>query len=470
MTISLESARSVSPRYRSVPAAASSAGLEAVQLLEAANRPPDTWQADALVDAMGERPDGKWAASEVGLIVPRQNGKGDVQLGKVLHSMYLSPVRLILWSAHEFKTAREMFLRTRDVIDGCHDLRRRVKTVRTSHGEEGVELLDGTRLGFVARSRGSGRGFSPEELILDEAYALTDEQMSAQMPSISAQPNPQVWYASSHPLAGSVVLRRICRRGRSGGAGLAYIEYSSDPLAASDDRAAWAESNPFHPDRLTEESILREFGSMDEADFRRERMGIVDLEGLLEQVIDAALWAALADSRSAAVGTVAFAVDSTPDRRATAIGTAGRRADGLGHWEVVDHRSGTGWVVARMVELHEKWQPCAVVIDPASPAGAFIAPLEEHGLEVMKLTGREAAHAHGAMRNDATNMVARHMDQPELNDALAGAATRDLADAQAWSRKDSSVDISPLVAVTNAAYGYAVHGPEPDYDLLASVL
>src|SRR5690554_3371130 len=167
------SALSVSPRFKSVPPAVTSAGQEAIELLEAANRPPDRWQAQALVDIMGEREDGRWAASEAALIVPRQNGKGDVLLGKALHSMFLSPAKLILWSAHEFKTAREMFLRVQETIDGCDALRRLVRRVRTSHGEEGIELNDDTRLGFVARSRGSGRGFSPDELLLDEAFALT---------------------------------------------------------------------------------------------------------------------------------------------------------------------------------------------------------------------------------------------------------------------------------------------------------
>ena len=470
MTISPGSVRSVAPRYRMIPPRVSSAGAEAVELLESAGRPPDPWQADALDVGLSERADGRWAASEVGLIVPRQNGKGDVELGKALHSMYLSPVKLILWSAHEFKTAREMFLRTRDVIDGCHDLARRVKTVRTSHGEEGIELLDGTRLGFVARSRGSGRGFSPEELILDEAYALTDEQMSAMMPSISAQQNPQVWYGSSHPLAASVVLRRLCRRGRDGGRGLAYVEYSADPAAENDDPAAWADANPFFPHRLSADSIIREVGAMDPDDFRRERLGIVNLDGLLEQVIPPALWKRLADPLSKALDPVAFAIDTSPDRRATAIGAAGRRADGLLHVEVVEHRSGSGWVVARVLELVARHEPCAVVVDPASPAGAFIADLEKEGVEVLKLSARETAHAHGAFRNDAANNRLRHLNQPELNAALAGAAVRNLSDAQAWSRKDSSVDISPLVAVTAAAYGFAVNGPDPDYDLLASVI
>jgi hypothetical protein len=51
------------------------------------------------------------------------------------------------------------------------------------------------------------------------------------------------------------------------------------------------------------------------------------------------------------------------------------------------------------------------------------------------------------MVNDKT-MV--HMGSDELRDAVRGARSRPLGDAWAWSRKNSSVDISPLVAATLA--------------------
>jgi hypothetical protein len=45
----------------------------------------------------------------------------------------------------------------------------------------------------------------------------------------------------------------------------------------------------------------------------------------------------------------------------------------------------------------------------------------------------------------------RHRGRPELDAAVAGAEQRIVSDSWLWSRKNSSVDISPLVAVTLAA-------------------
>jgi hypothetical protein len=49
----------------------------------------------------------------------------------------------------------------------------------------------------------------------------------------------------------------------------------------------------------------------------------------------------------------------------------------------------------------------------------------------------------------------RHRGTQELSVAVAGARKRTLVDAWAWSRKSSSVDISPLVACTLAFWGVA---------------
>jgi hypothetical protein len=144
----------------------------------------------------------------------------------------------------------------------------------------------------------------------------------------------------------------------------------------------------------------------------------------------------------------------TPERSAAAVGVAGR-ADGRLLVEVARHQRGTGWVVPWLAERVERWRPCAVVVDPTGPAGSLIAPLEAAGVEVVKATARDATQACGQLYDAVTEGTLRHLDQPMLNAALAGARRRDLGDAWAWARKGLSVDISPLVAVTLAAWGHA---------------
>jgi hypothetical protein len=51
----------------------------------------------------------------------------------------------------------------------------------------------------------------------------------------------------------------------------------------------------------------------------------------------------------------------------------------------------------------------------------------------------------------------RHLGTPEMASAIKGAAQRPLGEAWAWSRKNSSVDITPLVASTLAHWAISKH-------------
>ena len=66
------------PRISLVPDYVASTGPDAIELAALAGLHLDPWQQLVLTHSLGERPDGKWAAFEVGLVVPRQNGKGSI--------------------------------------------------------------------------------------------------------------------------------------------------------------------------------------------------------------------------------------------------------------------------------------------------------------------------------------------------------------------------------------------------------
>lgn len=451
------------PRFGNVPPYSTSAGREAVDLAASAGLVLDPWQSYVLDVSLGERADGRWAAFEVALLVPRQNGKGAILEARELAGLFLFGERLILHSAHEFKTAQEAFRRVLALIDGSDHLRKLVapRGVRTSHGEEGIELRSGARLRFVARSTGSGRGFSGDTVIFDEAYNLSADSMAAMLPTLSARPNPQLWYTSSAGMESSEQLTRIRDRGRTGNdPGLAYFEYAADNDADLDDEATWRDANPALGIRIASEFVARERAALPEAEFARERLGLWADARHRDTVIDLSTWAALADPESQALDPVAFAVDVTPDRSSAAIAMAGRRADGLLHTEVIETARGTGWAPARLAELAAKWRPCAIVLDASGPAGSLLPDLLDLRLAPVTTSAREMGQACGAFYDAAVENRLRHLDQPSLTTALEAARKRPLGDAWAWHRRDSGADISPLVAATLALYGHATHGAE----------
>lgn len=448
------------PRVSSAPPYASSAGGEAAELAESAGLVLDDWQRHVLEVALGERSDGKWAAFEVGLIVGRQNGKGAVLEARELAGLFLFGEQLILHSAHEFKTAQEAFRRVLGLIQNTPDLDRLVARVRTSHGEEGVELKSGARLRFVARSTGSGRGFSGDVVILDEAYNLPGSAMGALLPTMAARPNPQVWYASSAGKEDSEVLARVKERGEKGSSGrLAYFEWSAPSDASLDDRNAWAAANPGIGIRIQEEFVEAERSALPEIEFARERLGIW-ADGTRDAAIDLALWTDLADTECLDRSPVVFCPTINPERTKGAITAAILRRDGLVQVESIDYRSGTAWMPDRLLALNADWQPLAIVVDPGAAEGSLIQGLQAAGIEPVLMTGREAAQADGAFYDALVDRRIRHGNQAATNIAVEQATWRPVGDTRVFHRR-SAADIGPL---SGAAKAFHVVSRQPEVE------
>jgi hypothetical protein len=454
------------PRISHVPPYVSSSGQEAVELVETAGLFLDPWEAFVLGESLNENKRGEWSAFEVGLMVSRQNGKDEILTARQLAGLFLLGERLIISSAHQFDTSLESFRRLLAFVENTPEFSRRVKRISRSHGEEGIELTNGQRIRFRTRTKGGGRGFTCDLLMLNEAMDINTASIGALLPTLSARPNPQVIYAGSavdqwiHD--NGVVFARVRERGHKGDdPSLAYFEWSADcdnPEKIGDlarDPAIWAEANPGFGIRISAEHIDHEQHSMDARTFAVERLGVGDwpeADGS-SAVVSMETWGGCGDIHSKLEAPPCFAFDVTPDRSFAAIGVAGLRADGDRHIEVVAHRRGTNWVVERMAELVEKHGQDAVICDGASPAASLLTQMKNRGIDVTVVSAKEYAQACGGFFDACEQQTLHHLETPELTAAVKGAVKRTLGDTWAWSRKSSGVDISPLVACTLAAWG-----------------
>jgi hypothetical protein len=448
------------PRVLSLPqGVASSAGPEAVELAAVCGLHLDEWQSGGLDVAMSERADGSWAAAEVGVIASRQNGKnGMIEAREIFGLSILN--EWIIHTSHLFTTTKESHKRLLDYIEADPDVKS-LLTYSVASPASGYELRfkGGGRIKFIARSRSSGRGLTGDLLVFDEAQNLDDDALGALLPTISARPGAQSWYLGSAPDLSSVVLQRIRRRGRAGtDTRLAYLEHSADPDVDLDDRAAWAQANPALGTRITEEAIVAERGAMSDEMFARERLSISPDIMSGGGVISAESWAAGNEPAAQLSGPYAFAFDVSPDHSWASIAVA-CAVDGRPHVEVVDHRSGTDWVSARLAELKAAWAPVAVLGDPGGPAGAVFPSIASAGVTVAELGSREYGQACGLLYEQVMSNRLRHLDDPVLAAAVAGATKSPLGDAWKWSRRNSSTDITPIVAVTLALWGWSQYRP-----------
>ena len=122
--------------------------------------------------------------------------------------------------------------------------------------------------------------------------------------------------------------------------------------------------------------------------------------------------------------------------------------------EVVEHGPGTGWVVDTVAALRAKHDVSVVVCDKGGPAAALLDRMLTKGIDVVTTSTGEHAQACGGFYDDVMEGRLKVRTQPVLEAAVLGAGTRPVADAWLWSRTRSSVDITPLVAVTLARWGH----------------
>jgi hypothetical protein len=433
------------------------------------------WQQDVLRASLALRSDRKWAYGEVGVCLPRQNGKNGVIEARQLAALHLfkefgvprSPDPLAVHTAHLNDTAAEAFRRLELLIEGLDELSRQVRRYSRANGKEAIEFKNGERVRYRARTKGGGRGYAGDDLYLDEAMFLPEFGYGSLKPILSARPNPQIWFTGSavdreiHD--DGVVFARCRERGVAGSdPRLAYFEWSlpyDSPQEVPDelltDPQAWAEVNPALNLRILEESVESEQRSMAARSFIVERLGVGDWPDTdaSNHVIDMELWAELKDFESQPGDPLQFAFSVSPDRSRASIAVAGRRSDGLVHVEVAMSDRGTGWLpneVKRMVGTHTRLEP---ICDSRDAAASLVPDLTNLGVNVKTVNASEMAQACGRFFDSAEQRNLRHLHQPELVNALKGAAKRPLGDAWAWDRKNSSVDITPLVAATLALWG-----------------
>lgn len=455
---------SQTPRLRVAPEGREDLADMAIELAGMYGLVLDPWQQYVLRRGMRVEDDSDmWAASRVGLSVPRQNGKSALLVARELAALLLVPEeQLIIHSAHLVGTALEGFRNIKGLFENFDDLGKRVKRIREANGEQGIEMMDGARLLFRARARGNVRGMSPQLLILDEAQILPDEAWSSMLPSVSAQVNSQIWLTGTPPgpTDPGEVFSRMRKSAVSGDdKRVAWLEWSVDGDIAVEDRRLWAKANPAMGIRIHADTVEDELHSMDEATFARERLGMFSSDKQLA-VIPGDVWAARAVDEVPDVPISAIGVDMAPDAARVSV-AVGLKTDVGVHVELADITAASDstdalieWIVVRAKRR------VPVLIDAMSPARLLIPILKSRKCKVIVMSGGEVIESTAGFFNAAKEGTMSHFGQEQVTESLAGARRKAIGDAGGWKwdRKSMNVDLTPIMAVTNAHYGVVKFG------------
>ena len=166
--------------------------------------------------------------------------------------------------------------------------------------------------------------------------------------------------------------------------------------------------------------------------------------------------ATLQDPAPELTGTSCLAIDASNDvaNRTWTVSVAVRTERGV-HGQIGYSGPATVQQMVEFVqEVVERNDPLAVIVDPRSAAGVMVRPLIAAGIEPEEMTATKVASATQGFLQKIDDGVFTHDGDQRLLDALAVARLREVGDGGiAWAKRKSEGDISPLVSMSNAAWG-----------------
>ncbi len=454
----------------------------------------DPWQDGAGRAILAKRADGVYACSIGGAVlsIPRQVGKTFL-IGAIAFALCLiTPGTTVLWTAHRLRTANETFTKMQ-AFAGRKRIKPHVKQITVGSGDEAITFHNGSRIVFGARERGFGRGWDNVDVeVFDEAQILTDNAIDDMVPATNTAANPLLLYVGTPPKPGdpSEVFSRKRAAALNGTLrDTVYIEFSADRGGKPNDPKQWAKANPSYPTRTNDIAMLRMMENLTPESFVREGLGIWDEDRTPGEVPN---WSDLEfiDGESPEiVRNMAWGLSVSPMQQGVqwaSLGAAGRTEDGFVAVELVERRRGTRWVVPAAKQWQDRMREASGKVTPlrvhASDASAsVIADLVEAGVEIEEVSQSEVARATGALLSYAAGdgtfdddgkptgpSVLRHRGQAALTKAVESAVLRTTpTGAQSWDARKSSVEITPLSAVTVALSGVGQGGPVYEKPLVA---
>lgn len=472
-------------------------GGKAAKVMQSLGFDPMPWQRYVLDVGLEVDPaTGLFAHREVGLSVPRQQGKTQQILAVMTHRIMAWTRQNVTYAAQTRGMARtrleDEFIPTLD----ASKLSRKYRTRMTNGNEAVIWSSTRSKFGITANTEKAGHGPPLDLGVIDEAFAHEDDRLEQAMsPAMATRDMGQLWWASAGGTEKSLFLNKKRLQGREMVQRLwetgifpraAYFEWFAPDDLPRDEPSTWRVCMPALGFTITEDTIRADLDRMDDAEFDRAYLNRTKKSTPPPDLnVPSKEWPTRVDEGSRRGLQVAFAVDVTPDRSRSSIAVFSIREDGKEHMELVDHRPGTNWVPSRLLMLRERWDPVAIGIDVVgAPAATLLEELKQAGIgkpvdpqrpmrgDLAVPTAAEFAAACAAWTDSVRQDRARHIDQTELNTAVAGARSRPLVDAYAWKRTASSVDISPLVAVTLARWAYVSRVEivmDAEYDVLESI-
>lgn len=410
----------------------------------------------------------KWVNTDCGLLVPRQNGKSELFIARIIGGMVFLGEALI-YTAHSDNTVSEI---KRRVLRFFYDAEEEMRDMLTEEFDKEpksldyIELRNRGRCVFRTRTRTNGLGTTNDVLLLDEDQEETDAQQEALLPTISSgkSQNHQTIRAGTPPTGGAkgTVFLRIRKNVIDGKApSVCWQEWSVESITDPSDEDAWYETNPSLGYFLMVSAVKAESQKMAIDSFNKMRLGwIAGVESM--RAISDEQWLPLAVDKVVIPENpnLVYAVKFAPDGSAVTLAVGVIMPDGKVHIELIERKpmsAGTTWLATWLLERWRK--PNKIIIDGAAGTQLLVEELVRSNGKLKKkiLTpnAREAGAAYADFYYGIEHGLLTHFDQPALNVSIKTVKKRSIGKDGMYGYASMNPDIQsdPTEAVSFAFYG-----------------
>ncbi len=443
-------------------------GPQVARVAAVLGKPLMPWQQQVADVALEVDPDtGRLAYRRVHVSVPRRAGKSQLLLAMFLWRLDNWRQQRLWYTSVNGQSVSKLW-RQDWSQQVATSKARDVFRFRASQGnEEFQHLKNASFVTAFAPRKESLHSQAGDVVVFDECWAF-DPQTGADLlqaagPLLMTRPEGQLWFVSAAGDATSEWWHGIVERGRLAtdvdlGHGTCHFEWTAaDDDRARDDPALWEATHPAVGHTIRLEDLADERAATPEL-FDRQYLNIADMtanDGT--NPLDSDRWLSQTVDAGDRTDTMALAVDCTPELSFTSIVAA---YDSGRVVELVERGPGHRWAIDRLVSLYDRYPVATVALDAAGPAGALIAPLEAAAVPVRAAAVREHAAASAQLAAAVATGDLFNVAAIELDDAALAGRRRTVGDgAWTWSRRDSDVDVSPLIAAALARWAHPdVHG------------
>lgn len=464
------------PRIRTKSLDLPSKGAEFIEFCKRIDYPLLPWQEFLAHEILKYKPDGRWASSEVGIVVSRQQGKSTFMSLLILFKMYELGEKLQVATAHKLTTSSEIFYKIDQIIQGTPELLARFHKKFESKGSQEIRLKSGERY-LVRANNSAARGIaSVDTIFMDEVreYQSMDVWSSMRYTQMSSK-NPMTIILSNAGDQHSIVLNRLRERAMAAIAGnddpIAWFEWSAPAETPVDDSpefwAGAAQSNPslgytVHPDNLR--AVLND----DESIIRTEVL--CQWVSVVNPAISPSAWEACInkDSKLDRESTTWMAIDLSPNRQEGALVAAQQQGDQFLVVLLATFTNPVNLDDKQMANEIADWvrkYPTETVAYSKQTAGAVAARLAPAGIQTYPIDGALYGQACDEMLSAITSGRLIHTNQQELNNQALSAVKLPFKDG-GWylGRKASNATICATVAM--AMVSHFATRPETEVDIV----